>query len=118
VVHIPSAKAKAHDAALEQYENPDPKNAKPWGGKVILPNQKQLVQFSSAVQRTCSDCRFFDHKAGQTLLFKDKGLSMIVHDYGWKERHLCANPKDLGQCERRGALTAGFYVACEEYKAR
>ena len=118
MVFIPTKKTAEIDAAIDRWENPDPKNAKPWGGKLITPNTHQLKTFASPIARTCADCKYFSHKNGQTLLYKDKGLSTIVHDYGWKERHLCADPKDLGHCERRGALTAGFYGACEEFKRK
>lgn len=115
---MPSEKTKEIDAAIDRYENPNIDNAQPWGGKIVTPDGRQLAQFASPIARTCSDCKYFNHKRGQEQLFKEKGLSMIVHDYGWKKQHLCADPKQLGQCERRGALTAGFYVACEEYKVR
>lgn len=115
---IPSKKVADIDAAIDRYENPNPDNAQPWGGRIATPTTKQLATFASPIARTCNDCRYFNHKGGQQLLFKENGLSTIVHDYGWKQRHLCADPKDLGQCERRDALTAGYYVACEEYRSK
>jgi hypothetical protein len=118
VAFIPSDKAKAVDAALERWEQPNVDNAQAGVNLVQPPSTKQLRVFSSQVARTCAGCKHFNHKHGQDLLFKQKGLATIVHDYQWKQQHLGADPKFLGHCEQRGALTASYYVSCEDYKAK
>ena len=112
------AEGDAAARARERWENPDPANAQTGAQLVRQISPKELAIFGSQQTRSCAGCKFFNHRAAQEKLFKDKELATIIHDYEWKVQHLCTDPKDLGVCEQRGLFTGPTYAPCEDYVAK
>lgn len=103
----------------EQWENPDPRNAQTAGHLVRPVSTRELAIYGqSGRYKACANCRFFNQRAAQEMLFKDKQLATIIHDYEWTEKHLCTPADQLGVCEQRGCFTGPTYPPCEDYRAK
>jgi len=102
---------------MDQWENPDPKNAST-AAHIVQPTRHQLNVFSQNRQKSCIQCRSFNHKRGQEILHKEKGLATIVHEYEWKVRYLGSPPEQMGLCEQSGALTGPLCPPCEYYRRK
>lgn len=85
---------------------------------VRKPTKKQLALYSSVRARLCGQCKHFSKDHGQKILFGQKKLAEIVHDYQWKAEHLGSDPREMGACTARDLLTGPTHsgAECEFFK--
>jgi hypothetical protein len=85
---------------------------------VRRPTQKQLALYAHVRARLCGQCKFFSKDHGQKILFKEKKLAEIVHDFKWKADHLGSDPREMGACMARDLLTGPTHsgAECEQFR--
>jgi hypothetical protein len=84
------------------------------------PTKRQLALYSHVRARLCGQCKHFSKEHGQKILFKQKKLAEIVHDYQWKVEHLGSDPREMGACMARELLTGPTHsgAECESFRYR
>ena len=87
---------------------------------VVLPNEREAQVFASQQIKTCGSCRFYRHAITQREFEKTKGswFKELVHEMGWKLRHLGASPRELARCGQKDNVLVGPQSrACEWHRS-
>jgi hypothetical protein len=103
----------------DDAERPEPPDTPAHNRVIYQPSLPETAIFSQQRQRTCGMCKFFRHDEGQRRLFREKRLLEIVHDYGWKTKHMGDDPRRLAVCSQHDDMLVGPNTfGCEHFKVK
>lgn len=91
----------------------------PGKGLVVLADEGQTATFASQIVKTCGSCKFYRLSVTQREFEKTNGswFKQVVHEFGWKLRHLGSHPRELARCGQKDDLLVGPHSrACEYHK--
>ncbi len=93
--------------------------------KIIRPDAGEVATYAETDLHTCGECKHFEHEIGQARMVAQKFTSALVREHGWKVKHLCHDPDDMGICglheggdtrSKGSTLTGPFSKACDQFQ--
>jgi hypothetical protein len=85
---------------------------------VVTPTDEEIETHGRPL-RVCGECRYFNQSdRAQEVIYGQRFYERLVREEGWKLKHLCSPPQDLGLCDawHGEMLTGRFHKACDQYR--
>lgn len=85
---------------------------------VVQPSERDLARYG-APTTVCGNCRHFDiGDIAREKIRRERFYERLVREEGWKVKHLCSHPADLGLCglSNGDTLTGRLHKGCDQYR--